>query len=145
MTFTTCQYKDDGKMGCTLLIVTIGIFIGMDQFITNEYSYLRMLLIAAFFGFNIWNHYRHFSKCLLTIEDTGFSVEVLRAGPEIPMGTERYLWKDVTRYILHHGRHPDAGLNIWFNTGARLRFTGTNAYNKFHNYLRATIPEKEGG
>lgn len=36
MTFTICQYKDDANMGCTLFILTIGIFIGLDLFITNR-------------------------------------------------------------------------------------------------------------
>lgn len=144
MTFTISRYKDDAKMAGKLFVLTIGIFVGLSMFITNDYWYLRIPLVTAFFGFNIWNHYRHYSKCKLTLEDTGFTVEVLRASAEIPMRTERYLWKDVERYILNHVRHPDAGLQVRFNTGETLHFTGTTAYNNFHDYLRAKFPEKEG-
>jgi hypothetical protein len=140
--FRLYQDKDKEGNGCTLslLVMIAYLFLGFFFVTTLGAGGAFLLIVMAMIS---WHYIRRRSRsvCLITTQEEGFILEVLKASAEIKVGKSFLRWKDLMAFRIYSARGGPY-LELTFLNQETMDFTGYECL-RFMAYLEKNFPEKK--
>jgi hypothetical protein len=103
--FRLYQDKDKEGNGCTLSLLVMIAYLILGFFFVTQLGAggALMLMVIAMFS---WHYIRQRSRsaCIVTTQDDGFTVEILKASAELEVGKSFLCWKDLLEFKVYSAR-----------------------------------------
>lgn len=140
--FKLYQYKDDEGLGCTLQILTIIAYLFLGFFFIDKLGAagamlpIGMVMVAWYF---IRRRSRSF--CKVTVDEDGFTVEVVTPSAEIRVGKNTFVWSDLQEFEYYYGKSGQ-WVHLYIANVEKIVLTGYEC-SHFASFLKKHFPEKE--